>query len=72
MGAKKKAKRAKKSQKGGRKRKKSQFGGRKRKRLQSGGKRKKVKGRKKAVGVVFSRAMTSKQRRSLPIKDIFG
>ena len=67
---------AKKSQKGGRKRKKSQKGGgRKRKKSQKGGKRKKVKGRigrKKAVGVVFPRAMTSKQRRSLPVKDIFG
>ena len=73
-GGKKKAKKAKKSQKGGGcKRKKSQKGGgRKRKKSQSGGKRKKAKGRKKAVGVVFPRAMTSKQRRSLPAKDIFG
>ena len=61
-----KKKKEKKSQKGG---------GRKRKKAQKGGKRKKVKGRigrKKAVGVVFPRAMTSKQRRSLPVKDIFG
>ncbi len=52
-----KKKKAKKSQKGGRK--KSQKGG---KRLR----------KKRAVGVVFPRAMTSKQRRSLPVKDIFG
>jgi hypothetical protein len=53
----------------------------KRKRLQKGGaksgsrKKKSQKGgrkRKRAVGVVFPRAMTSKQRRSLPAKDIFG
>ncbi len=54
-------KKRKRSQKGGAKsgsrKKKSQKGGRKRKR---------------AVGVVFPRAMTSKQRRSLPAKDIFG
>ncbi len=67
-----KRKKARKSQKGGRKRKKSQKGGgRKRRKTQKGGKREKVKGRKKAVGVVFPRAMTSKQRRSLPVKDIF-
>ena len=66
-------KKTKKSQRGGgRKRKKSQKGGRQRKKSQSRGKRKKAKGRKKAVGVVFPRAMTSKQRRSLPAKDIFG
>ncbi len=54
-------KKRKRSQKGGAKsgsrKKESQKGGRKRKR---------------AVGVVFPRAMTSKQRRSLPAKDIFG
>ncbi len=54
-------KKRKRSQKGGAKsgsrKKKSQKGGRKRKR---------------AVGVVFPRAMTSKQKRSLPAKDIFG
>ncbi len=65
MGPKKK--KAKKSQKGGRK--KSQKGGRKRKKSQKGGKRLR---KKRAVGVVFPRAMTSKQRRSLPVKDIFG
>jgi hypothetical protein len=53
---------------GKKKAKKSQKGGRKRKKSQSGGKLK----RRKAVGVVFPRAMTSKQRRSLPAKDIFG
>ena len=47
-----------------RKRKKSQKGG-----ARSGSKK---KSQKKAVGVVFPRAMTSKQRRSLPPKDIFG
>ncbi len=77
----------KKSQKGGHKksqkrgRKKSQKGGfvhyllekygRKHKRAQEGG-RKRKKSQKKAVGVVFPRAMTSKQRKSLPMKDIFG
>ncbi len=59
------------SQSGGPKRKKkpkrSQKGG-KRKRPQKGGSKKK----RKAVGVVFPRAMTQKQRRSLPPKDIFG
>ncbi len=58
------------SQSGGPKRKKpkrSQKGG-KRKRPQKGGSKKK----RKAVGVVFPRAMTQKQRRSLPSKDIFG
>ena len=57
-------------QSGGPKRKKpkkSQKGG-KRKRPQKGGSKKK----RKAVGVVFPRAMTQKQRRSLPPKDIFG
>ena len=51
-----------------RKRKKSQ------KKSQKGGARSgsKKKSQKKAVGVVFPRAMTSKQRRSLPAKDIFG
>ena len=72
------------SQKGGR-RKKSQKGSR-RKRLykplwlqtgaqSTGGQRKKRNGVRrngKAVGVVFPRAMTSKQRKSLPAKDIFG
>ncbi len=73
MGPKKK--KAKKSQKGGRKksqkggRKKSQKGGRKRKKSQKGEKRLR---KKRAVCVVFPRAMTSKQRRSLPVKDIFG
>ncbi len=58
------------SQSGGpkkRKPKRSQKGG-KRKRPQKGGSKKK----RKAVGVVFPRAMTQKQRRSLPPKDIFG
>ncbi len=58
------------SQSGGPKRKKpkrSQKGG-KRKRPQKGGSKRK----RKAVGVVFPRAMTQKQRRSLPPKDIFG
>ena len=58
------------SQSGGPKKKKprkSQKGG-KRKRPQKGGSKKK----RKAVGVVFPRAMTQKQRRSLPPKDIFG
>ena len=58
-----KKKKPKKSQKGGkRKRRKSQKGGAK-----SGSKK-----QRKAVGVVFPRAMTRKQRRSLPPKDIFG
>ena len=70
MGPKKK--KAKKSQRGGRKQKKTQKGGRKSKKPQKGGRKKSQKGRKKAVGVVFPRAMTSKQRRSLPMKDIFG
>ncbi len=47
-----------------RNRKKSQKGG-----ARSGSKK---KSQKKAVGVVFPRTMTSKQRRSLPAKDIFG
>ena len=65
------------SQSGGPKKKKprkTQKGGKhKRKRL-----RKKVeaksgsKKQRKAIGVVFPRAMTQKQRRSLPPKDIFG
>ncbi len=57
-----KRKKPKKSQRGGRKRKKSQKGGAK-----SGSKK-----QRKAIGVVFPRAMTQKQRRSLPSKDIFG
>ncbi len=65
-----KKKKAKKSQRGGRKQKKTQKGGRKK--FQKKGRKKSQKGRKKAVGVVFPRAMTSKQRRSLPMKDIFG
>ncbi len=52
------------SQSGGPKRKK----GGKRKKPQKGGSKKK----RKAVGAVFPRAMTQKQRRSLPPKDIFG
>ncbi len=62
------------SQSGGPKRKKpkrSQKGG-KRKRPQKGGAKSRSKKRRKAVGVVFPRAMTQKQRRSLPPKDIFG
>ena len=58
------------SQSGGPKKKKprkTQKGG-KRKRPQKGGSKRK----RKAVGVVFPRAMTQKQRRSLPPKDIFG
>ncbi len=71
----KNAKKAKKSQKGGarseskKKEKKSQKGGGRKRKRQSGGRR---KGKKRAVGVVFPRAMTSEQRRSLPAKDIFG
>ena len=62
------------SQSGGPKRKKpkrSQKGG-KRKRPQKGGAKSRSKKKRKAVGVVFPRAMTQKQRRSLPPKDIFG
>ncbi len=62
------------SQSGGPKRKKSkksQKGG-KRKRSQKGGAKSKSKKKRKTVGVVFPRAMTQKQRRSLPPKDIFG
>ena len=63
------------SQSGGPKRKKprkSQKGGRKRRKSQKGGARSGSKKQRKAVGVVFPRAMTQKQRRSLPPKDIFG
>ena len=64
------------SQSGGPKRKKpkkSQKGGkRKRRKLQKGGAKSGSKKQRKAVGVVFPRAMTRKQRRSLPPKDIFG
>ena len=63
------------SQSGGPKRKKpkkSQKGGRKRKKSQKGGARSRSKKQRKTIGVVFPRAMTSKQRRSLPSKDIFG
>ena len=75
-----KKKKPKKSQKGGKRKRKnalSQKGGftrwllEKHARKQRGG-RKQKKSQKKAVGVVFPRAMTSKQRRSLPAKDIFG
>ena len=62
------------SQSGGpkkKKRKNSQKGG-KRKRSQKGGAKSRSKKKRKAVGVVFPRAMTQKQRRSLPPKDIFG
>ncbi len=53
--------------------KKSQKGGkRKRKRSQKGGARSGSKKQRRAVGAVFPRAMTQKQRRSLPPKDIFG
>ena len=55
------------SQSGGPKRKKP-----KRKKSQKGGARSGSKKQRKAVGVVFPRAMTSKQKRSLPPKDIFG
>ncbi len=71
----KKKRKRKKSQKGGarsgskRKAKKSQKGGGRKRKRQTGGRR---KGKKRAIGVVFPRAMTSKQRRSLPAKDIFG
>ncbi len=51
--------------------KKSQKGG-KRKRSQKGGAKSGSKKKRKTVGVVFPRAMTSKQRKSLPPKDIFG
>ena len=64
------------SQSGGPKKKKprkTQKGGkRRRKRSQKGGARSRSKKQRKTVGVVFPRAMTSKQRRSLPAKDIFG
>ena len=64
------------SQSGGPKRKKprkTQKGGkRKQKGSQKGGARSRSKKQRKAVGVVFARTMTSKQRRSLPAKDIFG
>ena len=69
----KKKRKRKKSQKGGaksesrRKPKKSQGGGGRKRKRQSGGRRK-----GKNVGVVFPRTMTSKQRRALPAKDIFG
>ncbi len=67
-----KRKRPRKSQNGGkRKRKNSQKGG-KRKRSQKGGAKSRSKKQRKTVGVVFPRAMTSKQKRSLPPKDIFG
>ncbi len=62
------------SRSGGPKRKKpkkSQKGG-KRKRPQKGGAKSANKKKRKTVGVVFPRAMTQKQRRSLPPKDIFG
>ncbi len=62
------------SQSGGPKKKKpkrSQKGG-KRKRPQKGGAKSRSKKRRKVVGTVFPRAMTQKQRRSLPPKDIFG
>ena len=52
--------------------KKSQKGGQKRKNSQKGGARSGSKKQRKAIGVVFPRAMTQKQRRSLPPKDIFG
>ncbi len=42
------------------------------KKSQKGGARSGSKKQRKAVGVVFPRAMTQKQRRSLPPKDIFG
>ncbi len=64
------------SQSGGPKKKKprkTQKGGKhKRKRLQKGGAKSGSKKQRKAIGVVFPRAMTQKQRRSLPPKDIFG
>ncbi len=64
------------SQSGGPKKKKhrkTQKGGkRKQKRLQKGGAKSRSKKQRKAIGVVFPRAMTQKQRRSLPPKDIFG
>ena len=64
------------SQSGGPKKKKprkTQKGGkRKRKKSQKGGARSRSKKQRKTIGVVFPRAMTSKQRRSLPAKDIFG
>ena len=58
-----KRKKPKKSQKGGK---------RKRRKPQKGGARSRSKKQRKTIGVVFPRAMTSKQRRSLPPKDIFG
>ena len=59
-----KRKKQKKSQKKRRKRTQSTTGNRK--------KRRGVRRNGKAIGAVFPRAMTSKQRRSLPAKDIFG
>ena len=58
-----KKKKPRKTQKGGK---------RKRKKSQKGGARSRSKKQRKTIGVVFPRAMTSKQRRSLPAKDIFG
>ncbi len=55
-----------------RQRRRKQKGGRKSRKSQKGGRKKSQKGKKKAVGVVFPRGMTSKQKRSLPMKDIFG
>jgi hypothetical protein len=46
--------------------------GKKRKKQKSLRKEGGRKRKRKAVGVVFPRAMTSRQRRSLPAKDIFG
>ena len=77
-----KKKKPKKSQKGGKRKRKSalsQKGGFTHWLMESvardvkqrGGRRKQKKSQRKAVGVVFPRAMTSKQR-SLPPKDIFG
>ena len=67
-----KRKKPRKSQNGGkRKRKNSQKGG-KRKRSQKGGAKSGSKKKRKVIGGVFPRAMTQKQRRSLPPKDIFG
>ena len=64
------------SQSGGPKKKKprkTQKGGkRKRKRLQKGGAQSRSKKQRKVIGAVFPRAMTQKQKRSLPPKDIFG
>ena len=74
-GGPKKRKKSKRSQKGG-KRKKTQKGGfapfLMQQLMQGMGAKSGSTKRKRTAGVVFPRAMTQKQRRSLPPKDIFG